>query len=81
MRSANRHTLEESSKRLDALSQEIWESGFTVQTLAALNIISYRRSIKAQHYLNEYYKRNSQVCRKDLQILRLRELSVENVLE
>lgn len=32
-------------------------------------------------YLNEFHKRNSQACRKDLQSLRRQGLSVEDVLE
>lgn len=35
----------------------------------------------APRYLNEFHKRNSQACRKDLQSLRRRGLSVEDVLE
>ena len=35
----------------------------------------------APHYLNEFHKRNSQACRKDLRSLRRRGLSVEDVLE
>lgn len=34
----------------------------------------------APHYLNEFHKRNSQACRKDLQSLRRQRLSVEDVL-
>ena len=35
----------------------------------------------APKYLNEFHKANSQACRKDLQSLRQRGLSVEDVLE
>ena len=35
----------------------------------------------APHYLNEFHKRNSQACRRELQSLRRRGLSVEDVLE